>query len=92
MLSGKHTKGSVSHSRSDHFAVTRQEVQARQLQEVTQKKRKDKTGKTQKERQGKKAAQWSSNTTVCFAMRFVLSTVQLESFSEVLTERRLINE
>lgn len=40
MLSGKHTKGLVSHSRSDHFAVMRQEVQARQLQEVIQKKKK----------------------------------------------------
>lgn len=45
MLSGKHTGGSVSHSTSDHFAVTGQEVQARQLQEVIQKKRKRKKGK-----------------------------------------------
>lgn len=40
MLSGKHTEGSVSHSGSDCFAVTRQEVQARQLEEVIQKKKK----------------------------------------------------
>lgn len=86
MLSGKHTEGLVSHSRSDHFEVTRQEVQARQLQEVIQKKK-------MKKRQAKKGvAQWSSNTTVCFALRFVLSPIQFAGFAEVLTESRLINE
>lgn len=52
MLSGKHTGGSVSHSTSDHFAVTGQEVQARQLQEVIQKKRKRKKGKKKRQHNG----------------------------------------
>jgi len=39
MLSGKQTEASVSHSGSDHFSVTRQEVQARQLEVIQEKKR-----------------------------------------------------
>lgn len=50
MLSGKHTEGLVHHSRSDHFEVTRQEVQARQLQEVIQKKEKSREKKAREKK------------------------------------------
>lgn len=52
-------------------------------------KRKNKKGGGKKGK--KKASQWSSNTTVCFALRFVPSTIQLAGFAVVLPESRLIN-
>lgn len=66
MLSGKHTKGSVSHSRSDHFALTRQEVQARQLQEVTQKKRKNRKNTKGKTRKKGSTVELKYNCLFCY--------------------------